>query len=283
MARLQRRTVDQADEVREFDGGRTELFELADFVIGRFQMEPGWRWSRSVGPLAGLERCPNHHVGYALSGVLHVEMNDGTTLEVGPSQMYEIPPGHDSWVVGDEPWVAIDFRGARTYARWIPKSGERVLATILFTDIVGSTQWLGELGDAAWKVRLAGHYEALSIELDRHRGREIKKTGDGVAALFDSPGRAASCAAAMVHRVGDLGLEIRVGLHTGEVELAPGDIHGVAVHFAARVMAEAGPGEVLVSSVTRDLLAGGGLPFESIGARTLKGIEGERELFRLVS
>jgi class 3 adenylate cyclase len=281
VARLQRRRIDQADEVRTFDRGRTDLFDIADFVIGRFRMDPGWRWSQSVGPIAGLERCPNHHVGYALSGVLHVQMNDGTSLEVGPDEMYEIPPGHDSWVVGDEPWVAIDFRGARTYARWIPKSGERVLATILFTDIVGSTKLLEQLGDAAWRVRLADHYEALQIELDRHRGREVKKTGDGVAALFDSPGRAVTAALAMARRVRDLGLEIRAGLHTGDVEVVQGDVHGVAVHLAARVMGAAGPGEVYVSAVTRDLAAGQDLRFDSAGTFELKGIDGQRELFRV--
>jgi class 3 adenylate cyclase len=282
VGRLQRRRIDQADEVRTFDGVRTELFDLSDFVIGRFRMEPGWRWSRDVGPHVGLERCPNHHVGYAMSGTFHVELEDGTSLDIGPEEMYEIPPGHDSWVVGDEPWLAIDFRGARTYGRAAAPPGDRILATILFTDIVGSTMWLERLGDAAWKVRLADHYEALTIELDRHRGREIKKTGDGIAAMFDSPGRAAVCALAMVRRIEGLGMQIRAGLHTGEVEIAPGDIHGVAVHVAARVMAEAGAGEVAMSSVTRELLAGSELRFESIGIRALKGIDGELEVFRLV-
>jgi class 3 adenylate cyclase len=272
--------MDQADEVRTFDGVRTELFEIADFVIGKFRMDPGWRWSRVIGPLAGLERCPNHHVGYSISGVFHVEMLDGTNLEIGSNEMYEIPPGHDSWVIGDEPWIAIDFRGARTYAHWLPKSGDRVLATILFTDIVGSTKLLEQLGDAAWRVRLADHYEALHIELDRHRGREVKKTGDGVAAVFDSPGRAVTAALAMTQRVRDIGLEIRAGLHTGEVEIVPGDMHGVAVHMAARVMAAAGPGEVFVSAVSRDLAAGHDVRFRSAGSFELKGIDGERELFR---
>ena len=282
VARLQRRTVHQADELRTFDGGQTEIFEIGDFVIGRFHMQPGWRWSESVGPLSGQRRCPNHHVGYSISGRFRVELPDGSSMEIGPDEMFEIPPGHDAWVIGDEPWFAIDFRGARSYARPVAGQGDRILATILFTDIVGSTRHLEELGDAPWRERLAAHYEALQIELDQHRGREIKKTGDGIAAVFDSAARAVACALAMTHRVQELGLDIRVGLHTGEVELVAGDVVGVAVHVAARVMGAAAAGEVLVSAVTRELVAGTLLRFESAGRHELKGIDGERELFRLL-
>lgn len=162
-------------------------------------------------------------------------------------------------------------------------SGDRILATVLFTDIVGSTQTLERIGDAAWAERLAQHNELMQFELDRYRGREIKRTGDGIMAVFDGPARAVECAAAMARRVREAGLEIRAGLHTGEIELVPGDAHGMAVHMAARIMALAGPGEVLISGVTNELLTGAGHTFESRGRHELKGIEGAREVFALTS
>jgi class 3 adenylate cyclase len=281
--RVRHKAMDKPDEVRAYEGGRTEIFEMADFVIGRMIMEPGWTWEQNVRPIAGGDRCAYHHLGYVLSGRLGVKMDDGSESEIGPDEMYEIPPGHLAWVIGDEAWVAIDFRGARSYARPLAASSDRILATILFTDIVESTKTLDRVGDAAWKQLLASHNELMQFELDRYRGREIKKTGDGIVAVFDGPARAVECAQAMTRRVREAGLEIRAGLHTGEVELVPGDVHGVAVHLAARIMALAGAGDVLISSVTRDLLAGSGHRFESRGLHHLKGIDGEREVFLLVA
>ena len=283
MAKLQHKGMDHPDEVRPYPGGRTEIFEMDDFVIGLMIMEPGWTWHDNVRPIAGTERCMYHHLGYVLSGTLGVRMPDGTETTIGPKEMYEIPPGHDAWVVGDTAWEAIDFRGARSYARPVVASGDRILATVLFTDIVDSTATLQSVGDARWGQILAEHHELIQFELDRFRGRQVKKTGDGIMALFDGPARGVECAAAIARRVRSLGIEVRAGLHTGEVELIPEDVRGVAVHFAARVMALAGPGEVLVSSVTNDLLAGSGLSFASRGRHSLKGIDGERELFALVS
>ena len=281
MARLQHKRFDQPDEVRPYEGGRTEIFEMDDFVIGRMIMEPTWTWQHDVRPIAGTDRCMYHHLGVVISGVLRVQMEDGTEADIGPNEVFEIPAGHDAWVVGDEPWVAVDFRGARSYARPVVASGDRILATILFTDMVGSTAALGRLGDARWGEILAEHNELIQFELDRYRGREVTKTGDGMMAVFDGPARAVECAAAIAGRVRSLGIEIRAGLHTGEVELVPGDVRGVAVHMAARIMALAEPSQVLVSSVTRDLLAGSGHTFESRGRHELKGIGGERELFAL--
>lgn len=284
MARLQHKRFDRPDEVRPFKGGgENEIFEMDDFVIGRMIMEPGWTWKDNVKPIAGTDRCMYHHLGFVLSGSLHVLMADGTEATIGPNEMYEIPPGHDAEVVGDVSWVAIDFRGARSYARPVVASGDRILATVLFTDIVESTRTLEQVGDARWAGMLAEHNELIQFELDRYRGRAVKETGDGVVAIFDGPARAVECAASIVGRVRDTGLQIRAGLHTGEVELVPDDVRGVAVHIAARIMAMAGPSEVLVSGVTNELLAGSGLVFESRGRHELKGIEGEREVFALVS
>jgi class 3 adenylate cyclase len=283
MPRLQHKPVTSPDEVRPYELGQNELFDMDDFVVGRMVHNPGWHWRTHVGPIAGTERCMYHHLGYVVSGTLHVQMEDGTEDDLGPREMFEIPPGHDAWVIGDEPWIAIDFRGARSYGRPVADHGDRILATVLFTDIVESTRRLREMGDVAWKDALAQHSELLQFELDRYRGRKVKDTGDGLVALFDGAARAVECAAAMVGRVRTIGLEIRAGVHTGEVEVVPGDVRGVSVHLAARIMDTAGPGDVLISSVTRELLAGSGLSFESRGMHALKGIDGDRELFALTA
>lgn len=281
MARLQHKTLEHADEIREYSLGATEIFELDDFVIGRMIMQPGWRWKKDVQPIAGTERCMNHHLGYVVRGTLHVELADGSQAVIGPREMFEIPPGHDAWVLGDEPWEAIDFRGARNYARLPMDSGDRVLATVLFVDVVESTEILERIGDAAWRDLLGQHHETIQLELDRYRGREVDRAGDGLLALFDGPARAVECAAAIARRAREMGLEVRVGLHTGEVELVPGGIRGVAVHVASRIAAQASAGEILVSATTRELAAGSRLTFASRGTHRLKGLAEERELFAL--
>lgn len=283
MVRIQHKPLDQPDEVRPYTLGRTEIFEMDDFVIGRMIMEPGWTWQKDVRPIAGTERCMYHHLGFVQSGTLHVTLPDGTEADIGPNQMFEVPPGHDAEVVGDEPWVAIDFRGARSYARPVAAGSDRILATILFTDIVDSTRTLERVGDAVWRDMLARYNEVVQFELDTYRGRNVKQTGDGNIVLFDGPARAVECAASIAKRIRPVGLEIRCGVHTGEVELVPEDVRGVAVHLASRIMALANAGEVLISSVTHDLLAGSGLRFESRGRHELKGIDGEREVYALVT
>jgi hypothetical protein len=133
MARFQHKRLDQPDELRPFPSGRTEIFELDDFVVGRMVMEPGWRWTRDVRPIAGTDRCMYHHLGYCVSGELHIELEDGTTGVITKGEMFELPPGHEAWVEeGGEPWIAIDFRGARSYARPVAASADRILATVLF-------------------------------------------------------------------------------------------------------------------------------------------------------
>lgn len=283
MVRLLRKRLDQPDEVRSFPHGRVEIFEIGDNVVGKTVYEPGWRWSQDVRPIAGTELCMYHHLGYCLTGVLHVILEDGTSLDIAAGEAFEIPPAHDAWVVGDDPWITVDFAGMRSFARAAVGSGERILSTILFTDIVDSTAKAVELGDAAWRELLAQHNERGRYELDRYRGREIDTTGDGFLALFDGSERAVRCAASMCERSKELGIAIRAGLHTGEVELVPGNVRGVAVHMAARVMALAGPSEVLVSGTTHDLLAGSGLSFEDRGLHELKGIAGARQIFALAA
>ena len=250
--------------------------------MGRFVCEPGWRWSDAVRTIAGTDSCQFRHLGYVIRGRLHVQMDDGTEVDIHPNDAYEIPPGHDAWVVGDEAWDSIEFTSGRAFAATAEELGERTLATILFTDIVDSTATLVRVGDAGWRRLLLDHNERMRSVLDRHRGREIGTTGDGFLARFDSAARAVRCAAEMATSVEDLGLAIRAGLHTGEVELVAGNVRGLAVHAAARVAALAGAGEVLVSETTRDLLDGSGAAFEDRGTHELKGFANPKRVFALI-
>jgi class 3 adenylate cyclase len=156
---------------------------------------------------------------------------------------------------------------------------DTVLATVMFTDIVGSTERAASVGDRAWRDLLQDHHIRVRRELGRFRGQEIDTAGDGFFATFDGPARAISCARAIVDTLGDLGLEIRAGVHTGECELQDGKVTGIAVNIGARVAAAAGPGEVLVSGTVKDLVAGSGIEFEERGLRELKGVPGEWRLY----
>jgi class 3 adenylate cyclase len=160
---------------------------------------------------------------------------------------------------------------------------ERVLATVLFTDIVDSTRLATEMGDRRWRDLLEEHQKLVRERLARFEGREIKTTGDGFLAIFDGPTRAAECARAIADDMPSLGIEVRAGLHTGEVELMGEDVGGIAVHVAARISALAGPGEVLTSRTVRDLAAGSGVDFESFGRRELKGVADEWEIYSVAS
>ena len=259
MPRLQRKSFDTADEVRTYERGRVEIVLLDEISIGRFKLQPGWRWSEDLAPIVHTRSCQNRHVGYAISGSLQVTMDDGTELVIRAGDAYEIPPGHEVLVIGDDLWESIEFASAYTFGLAPEEIGERVLATVLFSDIVGSTQMLERLGDHAWASLLREHNERIRAAIDRYRGREMNATGDGFLALFDGAAKAVRAGALMDPAVADLGLRVRVGLHTTEVEIVGGQPRGVGVHAAARVAALAGPGEVLVSGTTRDLLDGSGL------------------------
>jgi class 3 adenylate cyclase len=156
---------------------------------------------------------------------------------------------------------------------------DRQLATLLFTDIVDSTTHVARLGDAGWRELLERHHALVRTELARARGDEVDTAGDGFFAAFDGPARAVRCAKAIVDRMHDLGIEVRSGLHTGECEIVDGKMSGIAVHTGARVAAHASPGEVLVSSTVKDLVAGSGLEFEDRGVHELKGIPGDWRLY----
>jgi class 3 adenylate cyclase len=160
---------------------------------------------------------------------------------------------------------------------------DRVLATVLFTDIVGSTERAAAAGDRDWRALLERHDQLVRRQLERFRGREVKQLGDGFLAAFDGPARAVSCAASIAEQVRRLGIEVRAGVHTGECEQRNGDLAGMAVHIGARVGAQAGPGEVLVSGTVKDLVVGSGLEFEDRGIAELKGVPGEWRLYALAN
>jgi pimeloyl-ACP methyl ester carboxylesterase/class 3 adenylate cyclase len=162
---------------------------------------------------------------------------------------------------------------------WADAEADRVLATILFTDIVDSTMQLARLGDAGWAAVLRDHHALVRRQLARHRGRELDTAGDGFFASFDGPARGIRCATAISRTVADLGIQVRAGLHTGECQLVDGKPGGIAVHVGARIAAHAGAGEVLVSSTVRDLVSGSGIAFVDRGVRELKGVPGEWRLF----
>jgi class 3 adenylate cyclase len=199
-------------------------------------------------------------------------------------------------VGGEATWKTSDFEEAAdrydiAFARGVrdvvvdtlelPPAGQarRLLATVLFTDIVGSTQRAQEAGDRRWRELLDAHDGAARRLVGQEGGRWIKSTGDGVLAVFDGPGRAIRCALALRAELRDIGIEIRAGVHTGELDLRDDDVGGIAVHLGARIMAAAGPGEVLVSRTVRDLVAGSGIALEDRGTHALKGLDDPWQLF----
>jgi class 3 adenylate cyclase len=283
MAEVVSGNLDAPDERIEFPLIEARLVDLGDLTVGMMVSEPGWRWSVHNRPTVGGEWCQARHVGVVVSGRIGIDFSDGTSAEFGPNDVFDIPPGHDGFTIGDEPCVQIEWAGLRAWAGFPTGIHSRVLRTLLFTDLVDSTQLAGRLGDARWRELLSGHFEAVRADLERFRGREVATTGDGVLATFDGPALALRCAAAIRTRANSDDLHIRAGVHVGEVELVGDDVRGVAVHEAARIMAAAGADEILVSDLTRALAMSTGLTFDDRGARELKGLDGEWKLAAYVS
>ena len=218
--------------------------------------------------------------------VMHRAGDRDTNIEEGRYIAARIPGArfvelagedHLPWI-GDSDVVADEIAEFLTGAR-LPSDVDRVLATVLFTDIVGSTEQLARMGDRAWRERLAEHHAVARQEIARWRGREINTAGDGFFAVFDGPARAIRCALALHERLSRLAISIRAGLHTGEVTMSNDDVGGIAVHIGARVAASAGAGETLVSSTVKDLVVGADLAFADRGVTPLKGVPGEWRLY----
>lgn len=272
--------LDPANQ-RSLSRGTGAVARVGSLVIGRAILDPGWRWSIDVKSAVGTEWCEAHHLHVLVRGRLAVLMvRTGAVDEFAPGDVLDIPPGHDSWVVGDEPADLIDVSG-NSADFGLPTSTSRSVVTMLMSDIVESTPMAARLGDARWKHKLADHDRLVRTAISRFRGRELDTTGDGFFVAFDSVAGALGCASAMREAVADLDVRLRIGVHTGEIETADTGVRGIAIHTVARIMAAAQPSEVLVSGVVRALSEGSGARFESRGMHALKGIAEPMELYSL--
>jgi class 3 adenylate cyclase len=281
MARLQSKRFDEPDDLVALPLVTEQVVLLGEVHIARIVHQPGWSWSEHVKPVAGTPSCQHHHRGVVLQGEEEVEDDAGARRTIRAGEAFEVPPGHNARVIGDEPFVTIEFGGVHGWGK-PAEAGERFVATLLVTDIVDSTKVATRLGDAPWKKLLAEHNEGVRIQLDRFRGVEVATTGDGFLAYFDGAARAVRCAAAIRKRAVQDGLQVRAGVHSGEVERDAGNLRGVAVHAVTRIAALANPGEVLVSAPTASLLEGAGLLLADAGEHELKGLPGARRVYRLV-
>jgi len=212
---------------------------------------------------------------------VNVEEGRWIARQISGAKYVELPgDDHLAWM-GDTDGMLDEVEEFLTGVRRGPEP-DRMLATVLFTDIVGSTERAAELGDRRWRELVEAHRAAVRHELERWRGRELDTAGDGFLASFDGPARGIRCALAACQAVRPLGLEIRAGLHTGECELVGQKLEGIAVHTGARVAALAGAGEVLVSSTVKDLVAGAGIEFDERGEYELKGVPGSWRLYAVL-
>jgi class 3 adenylate cyclase len=282
MGQMQRKSLDMPDEERSIPNGHVQIWEIGDFVVGKVTFEPGWRWSKDVKPIAGTEWCEYHHLGIILQGGIHFLTPDGLEMEIGEGQLYEVLPGHDAWTVGEIPTIQYDFAGMRTFALPEANRSERILATLVCTDVVDSTATAERVGPAAWRSMLAELNAESRQQVDKFRGKLAANTGDGLIALFDGAERAIRSAAAISEAGAKLGLALRCGVHTGEVELIPDNVRGVTVHVVSRITALAKAGEVLVSGTTHELVADSSLRFEDRGSHELKGVTGARQIWALL-
>ena len=267
------------DESIRLPGAEEDLIWIGDDVVARIVQHPGWRWSADMRSVAGGQWCETHHVGLTLSGRQGVLLRDGTVLEFGPNDVYDIPPGHDGYTIGEEPCVMIEWSGGRTWAGRNARFLDRALVTLLMTDIVQSTPLVASIGDAAWRELIGGHVARVRHELAQYRGVEVDLAGDGLLATFDGPARAISCAVAIRDLAVADGLHVRAAVHVGEVEISGDRVRGLAVHEVARILGLATADEVLVTQTTRDLASTAGFEFEDRGLHVLKGIPDERRVY----
>ena len=279
MTRLERASLLDPANQRPLSRASGATAQVAGLAVGRATLEPGWRWSEDVKPVVGTEWCEAHHIQIVVSGRLGIRMADTDDIEeFSAGDVVDIPPRHDAWVVGDDPVDLIDVSG-NVVQFGEPSVLSRQVVTMLMTDIVDSTPTAARLGDARWRQTLADHDRIVRRQIERFRGRELDTTGDGFFMSFESAAAAVQCARAIRDEVRRLELQVRAGVHTGEIETATDGVRGIAIHALARIMAAAGPSEILVSPVTRTLTEGTDLRYESRGAQQLKGIETPMELF----
>jgi len=259
-----------------------------------------YRWSGSPGAVAALAlmnkeidvrhvlpaiRVPTLVLHGAQDTIVPIDVARYVAERIPGARLVEVQAGHLATgraALDMQAEIESFLTGVWEAGGWEEAEPDRVLATVLFTDIVSASERAASLGDRAWRELLERHHALVRRQLVRFRGKEVDTAGDGFFASFDGPARAIRCAYAIVDSVRELGLEVRAGLHTGECELVEGKVAGIAVHTGARVAAYANPSEVLVSSTVKDLVAGSGLSFHDRGTRELKGIPGEWRLFAVV-
>jgi class 3 adenylate cyclase len=274
------RDLRRPEAVVSYPLGENQQVRLAGTVVSRIVLQPGWRWQEHARPMVGTASCELYHRGAVLSGRLGIRTDAGEELVIGPDHVFDLGPGHVIWVEGDDELVMLDWAGGAGFGVAPSPGGLRAIRTMLFTDIVDSTGQAQRRGDMASRHTLNMHDDVVRSVLTTFGGEEMGTAGDSFLVLFDSAERAIRCALALVGALAAIGISIRAGIHSGEVILADEQVRGVAVHVAARIVAEAAPGEVLVSSVTRELPEGGpALAFEARGRHQLKGVEREHELF----
>ncbi|MGH8958185.1 MAG: adenylate/guanylate cyclase domain-containing protein [Acidimicrobiia bacterium] len=274
-------SFEEPDEVVELELVRSELVYLEGLSVSRTVHQPGWRWSKHVRPHVGGDWCQTRHVGLAVSGAVHVVLHTGDEFDLREGMVADVPPGHDAWVIGDILYVDITWTGARTWLPITDPGTDRVLATILFTDIVESTSLARSMGDDHWADFIATFDARVRESLAGCGGREIRTTGDGILAIFTGAGRAVSCAQALRPLAHTLGVRLRLALHAGEIDLVGRDIRGIAVHEAARILAAAHPDEILVSATVQGLLSSGDFAWRDRGWHEMKGFAESRQLFAL--
>jgi len=267
-------TVADDDQFREWWSARLRLSASPGAALGLARMNSDFD-IRAILPTIRVPTLILHRTGDR-----DVNVGGGRFMaQQIPEAKYVELPGEDHLpYVGDADAILDEVEEFLTGVRPAPRA-DRVLATILFTDIVGSTEQAAALGDRRWRDLLESHHSLIRRELGRFRGHEVDTAGDGVLATFDGPARAVRCALATMEGLGRVGIPIRAGVHTGEVEVLRNKVTGIAVHIAARIAATAGAGEVLVSSTVKDLTAGSGLVFTDRGLHTLKGVPEPWRLF----
>ena len=278
-SRVEVRDLSEPEAVVNYPLGATHQVRLAQTVISRHVLQPGWSWEEHAQPEVGTASCELYHRGVVLSGRMGIRTDEGQELIVGPNQVFDLPPGHVTWVEGDDVLVMVDWAGGAGFGT--PPTGEgRATATIMFTDIVDAPVRARQAGDGSWKRTIAMHDDVVRSVLAGFDGREVETAGDSFLVVFESAEGAIRCGLALVGALEAIQLSIRVGIHSGEVVVSGDHVRGLAVHTAARIVALAGAGEILASGTTRDLAEGAAeLTFESRGQHRLKGLEREHELF----
>lgn len=269
----------EPDELIELDTVRSEMITRGGTTVSHDIQQPGWRWSTHIRPLVKTDWCTVRHIGVVVRGQMHFLLEDGMEFDVGAMSLMDVPAGHDAWVVGDEPVETIAWSGVKEWLKPLDTLSERVLATLVFTDLVDSTTMAARLGRGAWGELLANHEQQSRDIVARFRGRTIKTTGDGILAMFDGAARAVRCSVALRDAATGIGLEMRSAVHTAEVDVVEDDIRGIAIHEASRMLALAGASQVLVSATTAALIRDVEVALEDLGERELRGIDAPRRIY----